>query len=149
MGRNPFHVMKFSVPLRLIEIEESGCHIAVSGFVNGNLANILIDTGASQTVFDKNRVNLFSDQQEFEKAETLSKGLGTDSMESYHFTMNQFILGEIELKNFDVVLLDLTHVNSSYTQLGQNPIDMVLGGDFLLKYKAVLSYDTSELVLEL
>ena len=89
--------MEFPVPIRFVEIEKSGVHIAISGFVNGNLANILIDTGASQTVFDKNRIHLFSDQTKFEKAEKLSKGLGTDSMEGFKFSINQFILGDLVL----------------------------------------------------
>ena len=139
--------MEFPVPIRFIEIEGSGVHIAISGFINGNLANILIDTGASQTVFDKNRIHLFSKQQEFEKAEKLSKGLGTDSMEGFQFSINQFILGDIFLENYDVVALDLSHINQSYAELNINPIDMVLGGDFLRRYSATIKYDSAELWL--
>lgn len=139
--------MEFPVPIRFIEIEQSGIHIAVSGFVNGNLANILIDTGASQTVFDMNRVHLFSNQTEFEKAEKLSKGLGTDSMEGFKFSINQFILGDLLIDNFDVVSLDLSHINTSYTQLNLGAIDMVLGGDFLKKHGASIRYVSAELWL--
>lgn len=121
--------------------------MAVSGFVNGNLANILIDTGASQTVFDKNRIHLFSDQTDFEKAEKLSKGLGTDSMESYRFQITQFILGELLIEDYALVALDLSHINASYQELELAPIDMVLGGDFLKKYAAEIDYDKAELRL--
>ena len=141
--------MEFPVPIRFVEIEQSGVHIAVSGFINGNLANILIDTGASQTVFDKNRVHLFSSQTEFEKAEKLSKGLGTDSMEGFKFPIRQFILGDLLLDNFDVVALDLGHINASYEQLGLGAIDMVLGGDFLREYKASIRYGSEELWLSI
>ena len=137
--------MEFPIPIRFIEIEGSGVHIAISGIANGNLAKVLIDTGASQTVFDKNRISLFSNQQEFEKAEKLSKGLGTDSMEGFQFSINQFILGEIVLEDYDVVALDLSHINASYSELGLAPIDMVLGGDFLRKYSAKINYETAEL----
>lgn len=141
--------MEFPVPIRFIEIENSGVHIAVSGFVNGNLANILIDTGASQSVFDKNRIHLFSGQTEFENAEKLSKGLGTDSMEGFKFTINQFILGEVLLDNYQIVALDLTHVNASYEQLNLGAIDMVLGGDFLQKHKASIRYGSAEIWLRI
>ena len=137
--------MRFSVPIRFIEIEQSGVHIAVSGFVNGNLANILIDTGASQTVFDKNRIELFSKDSELEKADKLSKGLGTDSMEGYRFKINQFILGELVKEPFEVVALDLSHINASYAELNLVPIDMVLGGDFLNEFAAEIDYGASEL----
>mgnify|MGYP000459931176 CR=1 FL=1 len=141
--------MEFPVPIRFVEIEGSGVHIAVSAIVNGNLANVLIDTGASQTVFDKNRIHLFSNQQEFEKSEKLSKGLGTDSMEGFQFSICQFILGDIVRANYSVVALDLSHINQSYSELGLVPIDMVLGGDFLQKYSASIRYGSAELWLRM
>ncbi|MCF8278667.1 MAG: aspartyl protease family protein [Flavobacteriales bacterium] len=144
---HPVYMIEFPIPIRFIEIEKAGVHIAISGFVNGNLANILIDTGASQTVFDKNRIHLFSDQTEFEKAEKLSKGLGTDSMEGFKFSIRQFILGDLLLDDFEIVSLDLGHINASYRELGLNSIDMVLGGDFLRKYEASIRYGSAELWL--
>lgn len=141
--------MEFPVPIRFVEIEKSGTHIAVSGFVNGNLANILIDTGASQTVFDKNRIHLFSAQTEFEKAEQLSKGLGSDSMEGFNFSIKQFILGDLLLDNYEIVALDLSHINAAYQQLNLGAIDMVLGGDFLKKYEANIQYGCSKLWLRI
>jgi hypothetical protein len=142
-------MMRFSVPIRLVEIEGSGHHIAVSGFVNGNLANILIDTGASQTVFDKNRIELFGSEEELEKADRLSKGLGTDSMEGFKFSIHQFIVGDLLVYDYDIVALDLTHINASYAELDLTPIDMVLGGDFLRKYQAEINYHTLEMTLSL
>ncbi len=141
--------MEFAIPIRFVEIEKSGVHIAVSGFVNGNLSNILIDTGASQTVFDKNRIHLFSDQTDFEPADKLSKGLGTSSMEGFKFSISQFILGDLVLEDFEVVSLDLGHINASYNQLGLGSIDIVLGGDFLNRYAANINYASAQLWLRL
>ncbi len=141
--------MEFPIPIRFVKIESAGVHLAVSGLVNGNLANILIDTGASQTVFDKNRIHLFSEQTEFESAEKLSKGLGTDSMEGFKFNIFQFILGELVLENYEIVSLDLSHINASYDELDLPPIDMVLGGDLLMKYAASIRYGSAELWLRI
>lgn len=137
----------FSIPIRFVAIEKSGVHVAVSGFVNGNLANILIDTGASRSVFDKNRIYLFSDQSEFESADKLSKGLGTDSMEGFKFVIDQFLLGDLLLEPYEIVALDLSHINASYNELSHAPIDIVLGGDFLKKYRSVIDYEKAELRL--
>jgi len=141
--------MKTSIPVRLLRIEPVGMHLAVSAFINGNLANVLIDTGASQTVMDINRIHLFSSEQTFEKSGLRSKGLGTDSMESFHFTITQFILGDLVLNELDIVLLDLTHVNRSYEQLELPAIDMVIGGDLLHEHAAILDYGTMRLTLTL
>jgi hypothetical protein len=111
------------------------------------LANVLIDTGASQTVMDRNRVGLFSTETEFESTGQLSKGLGTEGMETFHFTLSQFILGDLVLEPMQVTLLDLGHVNGSYEQLGLAPIDMVLGGDVLKDCTAVLDYGRAQMLL--
>jgi len=136
-----------SIPLRAISIAPSGLHVATWGFINGQLANVLIDTGASQTVLDKNRVHIFSLQTEFELSDQLSKGLGTAEMQSYLFNVDQFVLGDLVLDHLDVMLIDLQHVNSSYYQLGHTAIDMVLGGDILQRYEAVLDYGKMVMVL--
>jgi hypothetical protein len=95
-----------------------------------------------------NRVQLFTNQQQFEKAEKLSKGLGTNSMAGYKFSINQFVLGDLVIEDYDVVSLDLSHINASYEDLGLTPIDMVLGGDFLMHYSANIQYGSAELWLK-
>jgi len=137
------------VPIRQLSIPPDGTHIVVAAFINGQLANVLIDTGASQTVMDRNRIGLFSTETEFESTGQLSKGLGTDGMESHRFTVSQFILGDLVMEDMPVTLLDLSHVNESYDQLGLVKVDMVLGGDILLAHSAVIDYGRSELVLDL
>lgn len=136
------------VPVRQVPIPPHGTHIVVAAFINGQLANVLIDTGASQTVMDRNRIGLFSPETEFVSTGQLSKGLGTDGMESHHFTLTQFILGDLVLESMSVTLLDLTHVNKSYDELGLCQVDMVLGGDILRKHSAIIDYGRSELLLK-
>lgn len=135
--------------MRAITIPPDGTHVAVTAFINGQMANVLIDTGASQTVLDRNRVHIFSDQTEFEKSEQTSKGLGTDGMETHRFTITQFLLGDLLLEEMEVTLLDLSHVNGSYTALKLAPIDMVLGGDMLQRHGALVDYRAMELKLEI
>ena len=45
-------------------------------------------------------------------------------------------------------MLDLSHVNQSYEQIGLKPIDGVLGSDVLLKYNAVIDYEKKILKLK-
>ena len=135
--------------MRAITIPPDGTHVVVTAFINGQMANVLIDTGASQTVLDRNRVHIFSAQTEFVKSEQTSKGLGTDGMDTHLFTITQFLLGDLLLEGMKVMLLDLSHVNGSYTELNLAPIDMVLGGDILRRYGALVDYRAMELTLEL
>ncbi|MBK7570589.1 MAG: hypothetical protein IPI10_02830 [Bacteroidetes bacterium] len=43
----------------MLTIEDDGLHLIVDSEVNGKSCRLLIDTGASRTVFDQNRIFIF------------------------------------------------------------------------------------------
>lgn len=135
------------LPLTILQIDEDGFHLLTSVTVNGKAASMLVDTGASRTVFDKDRFKNFSENEEFILHDKLSTGLGTNTMESHKSIIERFELGKIELFNYEVVLLDMTHVNLSYKTLELLPIDGVMGGDLLVKYNGVIDYENQTLTL--
>ena len=108
--------------------------------INNRIARLVLDTGASQTVLDKNRVHRFVDEKEFEKNEALSTGLGTNSMESHIVHIRKMQLGELVIKNATLILLDLAIVNSSYEQIGMKPVDGIVGSDILVHQRAVIDF---------
>jgi predicted aspartyl protease len=136
-----------SIKIELLAIEEDGYHIFVQSIINGNIARLLIDTGASRTVFDSERIRAFLDleDQNFEKIDKLSTGLGTNTMESHSVTIGRFELGETLFEDYLAVVLNIEHVNQSYRLLGYPEIDGVLGGDLLHELKAVIDYRKMEL----
>ena len=133
---------KTIIDLNVLPIEDDGFHIFVRALINGIEANLLIDTGASRTVFDQDRIRQFVPEGTvFEKLDKLSTGLGTNTMESHWITLNEFCLGEATLKNYRAVTLDMQHVTRSYEMLGIPPIDGVIGGDLLVELGAVVDYN--------
>jgi len=102
----------------------------------------LVDTGASRTVFDEERIKVFlsKENHSFEKIDKLSTGLGTNTMESHTVILEEFSLGETIFKDYEAVVLNMEHVNQSYRMLGHLPIDGVLGGDLLHELRAVVDY---------
>ncbi len=135
------------LPIKLLDIQGDGFHLSIKGKVNGKSVNLLIDTGASRTVFDKNRIERISKSKEFEKSETLSTGLGTNSMQSEFEVFKKLQLNELVISNYKAVLLDLSHVNHSYEAIGMKPVDAVIGSDILRKHSAVIDYE--KLILKL
>src|SRR5690348_719318 len=110
--------MKSTVlPIQLLSIEDDGFHLRIQASINNRKAWMLIDTGASKTVFDKERIQKFVDAHEFELNEKLSTGLGTNSMQTHSVSLKKIQLGDIVIKNFQTILLDLSHVNESYGKL--------------------------------
>ena len=137
--------MIIKIPLQAVQLEAEGFHLFINVKLNNKSANLLLDTGASKTVFDVNRINNFKrkSKKKFETLDKLSTGLGTNSMESSFTTIKKFsISDELILDDFTAILLDMGHVNESYKMLNVQPIDGVLGSDLLMQYKAVINYKT-------
>jgi len=139
--------MQTILPIEIFPIEDDGFHLKVKILVNGMEASMILDTGASRTVFDETRIANFVDRELLEEQERLSSGLGTNTMISKKATLDNLQLGELEIADYPATVLDLTHVNSSYETLDLDPVDGVLGGDILNDYKAVINYESKQLTL--
>ena len=133
--------MTTTIPFKVLDIGGEGYHLLIKVYINKKVANLIIDTGASKTVFDKTRIEKFVKERTFEKHESLSSGLGTNTMQSEQVTIKKIKIGELEIENYKTILLDLSHVNQSYEQVGLKPVAGVLGSDILLKYNAVIDYE--------
>lgn len=137
-----------TIPFKVLNIDGEGFHLMIKIKINNKLSNLIIDTGASKTVFDKHRIKNFVSEKKFDTHDKLSSGLGTNSMESQLVTLKKIKIGEVEILNYHTILLDLSHVNQSYEQIGLKPVDGVLGSDVLLKYNAVIDYEKKILKLK-
>ncbi len=134
------------IPLDLIEIDDEGYHLMINIKIGRKKARLLLDTGASKTVFDENRLKaILGDRSEFEDSEHLSTGLGTNKMESQTSNIKTIKIGSAKLKNIQVVVLDLSHVNVSYQLIGDKGIDGVFGSDLLSYFDAVIYYKNPRL----
>ena len=140
--------MTVIIPLKFLSILGAGTHLLVAVKINGQKANMLVDTGASRTVFDINRIGKFTEKKKFKKNKDLSTGLGTNSMQSHNTLLKKFEIGKIKVENVEAILLDLKHVNESYENIGLPNIDGVLGGEILVDYKAVIDYGKKQLKLK-
>ena len=132
--------------IELMPIEEDGYHIFIEALINGGSARLLIDTGASRTVFDEGRIKVFLTKRNhrFKRFGKLSTGLGTNTMKSHSIILEEFRLGETVFIDYHAVVLNMEHVNQSYQMLGHKQIDGVLGGDLLQKLKVVVDYRKKE-----
>ncbi len=141
--------MIIKIPIRKILLDEEGYHLFIDAMLNSIPVNILIDTGASKTIFDLTRIKKIIKKRELTMGEInkLSTGLGTNTMQSHTVIIGEFSIAELKLKNYSAILLDMAHVNKSYKLMKLKPIDGVLGSDLLMKHKAVIDY--KNLILKL
>jgi hypothetical protein len=136
------------IPLQILDIGGEGYHLMIKMWINGKAAQVIVDTGASKTVFDKTAIEKFVQHKKFDKHEHLSSGLGTNTMISQTTNLKKVKIGDVVLENYTTVLLDLSHVNNSYSQIGLKPVQGVLGSDILLKYGAIIDYEKKVLKLK-
>ncbi len=136
------------IPLEVANVE-LGYHLMLQAKIGRKKVRMLVDTGASMTVFDKGRLQTILNQEndDFKKIEQLSTGLGTNSMEGAMAMLPSLHFGTLKIRNFSTVVLDISHVNESYQLLGFKSIDGVLGSDILMKYQAEISFASLELRL--
>ena len=134
-------------PIQLLDIEGEGFHIMVKGMIHGKEANFLIDTGASRSVFDPKTISSFIDDLTFEKKEGITAGVGGSDLESSTFRIDVFSIGDMEIRDYEGVALDLDNVHELYGKLGLPHIDGILGGDLLKRQKAMVNYKSKKVRL--
>ena len=128
------------IPINIISIEGDGFHIVTDGLVNGKSARFVVDTGASRTVFDKDRILNYINNPEFAEKEGLSAGIGGTDISSFIFNIEELSFGDLKINDYQAVAMDLSNINTSYEMIKLPPIDGVLGGDLLRMHNAVISY---------
>jgi hypothetical protein len=140
--------MRIKIPLKVIELEPYNYHIMVSSvFADGKSANWIVDTGASKTVFDKNRVEYYS-ALEGELDEIHTAGIGEEPMDVTLAELKNLSFGKLNIESQRVALLDLSHINELYSKVTDVEISGLLGSDFLMSYKAVIDYKKQVIVFK-
>src|SRR5687768_3983107 len=110
--RKKIHI---SLPLEVVGIQEDGFHLFVDIKVNKKNARMLLDTGASRTVFDINLLKKIHSEIILEENEDKATGLGSREVESFIAFIEKLELGEIKVEHYQAGVLDLSHVNESYS----------------------------------
>jgi len=127
-------------------MQEEGCHPLVNITVFGKPFILVLDTGASKTAFDQSMVA--REGLDLILSDRLSTGLGTNTMSSSTAVVRDLYIGSLLVEEFEVAVLDLGAINIAYAQLGYPKVLGVLGGDLLMKYKAVINYGKQQLILK-
>ncbi len=128
------------IPLNVIPIEPEGYHLLMHAIINGYKANVLVDTGASRTIMDLSRAGHYLASNQIRKYNKFFTGMGAGKIDTYVTTLPIFSVGSIRLTDLEILLIDMSSINASYALYDLPRIDMVLGGDLLVKLSAVIDY---------
>ncbi|WP_190811070.1 retropepsin-like aspartic protease [Flagellimonas sp. S3867] len=131
-----------NIPLVLTETN----HFEISAKINGISGRFILDTGASNTCVDMDKINLF--KMVSEVSEIKAAGAGATEMETLVSAKNKIQIGDWKKKKQKIVLFDLVHVNQALTSHNSLPVDGIIGADVLKKGQAVIDYDKKSLYLK-
>lgn len=131
--------MKIHIPFRIVELEKASFHPLVQGEIDGNTINLIIDTGASRTVFDKQLLNGYPTIS-FDGEEPFAAGINAETMAVEQVNLPLIKLGDVGFNNLIVFGTDLEGISSLYQKMVGISIHGLLGCDFLEHHKAVLDF---------
>lgn len=113
-------------------------HYLFSAKINKVLGDFILDTGASTSCVG------FTDSAHFllisEESVIKAAGAGAINMETMLSRNNEFMIKNWAIKNMDIVLFDLSHVNEALLQVNEGPVHGIIGADFLKQHRAVIDY---------
>jgi len=141
--------LDIQIALEIIDLENDGFHPLVEVVVFGKPFLVVLDTGASKTAFDKTILQQANATALFMETDKLSTGLGTNTMQSFTLMLTDLHIGDLHVGDFEVAVLDLSAINHAYGQLNKPSVLGVLGGDILMKYKAVIDYGNQTLTVKI
>lgn len=140
--------MTYEIPVKIIETNDGGCHILVKAQFDKQLKGwLLIDTGANKTVFDKNLLKEHSRITGDMKNE-LSTGINASIEGSKKAILGKIQIGKLKIVNYETILINLGYLNNIYKEITNKAIYGLIGGDFLLKYQAIINYKKQLLKLK-
>ena len=134
-------MLMIKIPLEILNLHDDGFHLLVEVVVYGQPFKAVLDTGASKTVFDKTILLELIPAEDLMTSDKLSTGLGTNSMESFSVNITGFMIGKFQISDLEATVLDLSSINHAYETMELQRVIGVIGGDILMKYKAIIDYE--------
>ena len=121
-------------------------HFEVKAKINGVKGRFILDTGASNSCvgFDmKERFKLESSESKIKAA-----GAGATEMDTHKSIKNSLEIDSWKYENLNLVIFDLSHVNTALENHGAKTVEGIIGADILEKGKAIIDYKKKRLYLK-
>lgn len=136
------------IRLSLWELDPEGFHIVIDARLYDRVVRLLIDTGANHSCLDQGATSVLLQVDSLEKErDELNVGIGGNAFETEIIQVDGLRVGRMSVPTMPMRLIDLAPINATYAQVGFPPVQGILGGDFLRKFKAVIDYDQKSLTL--
>jgi len=113
-------------------------HYQLTLKINGKSGDFILDTGASTSCIGFESISHF--RLLSEESEIKAAGAGALDMETKIAKNNLLKIGQTTVKDIDIILFDLSHVNGALQQVDEKGVHGILGADLLKQLRAVIDY---------
>jgi predicted aspartyl protease len=113
-------------------------HLLIKANINGVTGNFILDTGASNSCVGFESIELFN--LKARQSKTKAAGAGATDMFTQIAKNNSLKIGRWKTDDFNLIIFDLSHVNSALTHYKAKPVNGIIGADVLLEGKAIIDY---------
>ncbi len=139
-------MQKTTVPFEIQYLEnKSNIHLILNVKIGRKQARMVIDTGASHSCISPELAKPIPGKDKIE-VDYVASASGNDLSNEIQ-RVPSVKIGDFTLKNYQFLVLDISHINLMFEKLNIQPIVGFLGSDILLKYHAVIDYNTRTLYL--
>ena len=140
--------LQYTTRIKIESLEGGGKHIFVPCIIEGIHVIMLIDTGCSNTVFDRSS-KLFSDIRMHDiKGTNKNFSLNASIDDVKVGKIKDFAIGKFTTDLNRAVFISLDHINTLYKAMIGCSITGIIGSDFLKKYKAVIDFGAGKMTLK-
>ncbi|RZJ35620.1 MAG: acid protease [Flavobacterium sp.] len=120
-------------------------HLLLRASINGVAGNFILDTGASSSCVGVESVEMFG--LKTADSETKAAGAGATGMQTQISEKNILRVGTWKKTDFDIVVFDMSHVNTALEEHHARPVQGIIGADVLMLGKAIIDYHNNHLFL--
>ena len=122
-------------------------HFELKASINGVKGLFILDTGASNSCVGFTDIETFKLKAKDSKIK--AAGAGAIDMLTQSSAKNLIKIGKWQFQKLNLVLFDLTHVNTALTNHNGKSVNGIIGADVLKKGKAIIDYNEKYLYLKL
>ena len=113
-------------------------HLLIKATINGVKGNFILDTGASSSCIDFENIKLF--EIKATKSKTKASSAGATGMHTQIAKGNTVKIGLWKINNFEIIIIDLSHVNQALKRHKTKLIHGIIGADILQYGKGIIDY---------
>ena len=134
-----------TVAVEIVGLEDNRYHLIVPVEINGIQGDMIIDTGASVTVVDR---QVFPEDLPEEADVQMTSGSVTGQIHDVHLVKAaKFKIGKRTIKEMPLAAIDLKYVNEMYDKHLNRKIIGLLGCDFCVRYQVAIDYRKKEFTM--